>query len=266
MEKFQFLVFDKLHFEDYKLVDTNYDDLMKDIGNEIGNRNGCSTNTSSWMNRFPCLKNGDKEYIIVPYNIPSYNDIIKATLGKYAILLLENKTFMNFEEDDIKYFQDNFIYEFDIEKRKQREKEREEQYTKAMIRDSFRLPLLLVSDDTVDIIRFLILNHKQEIFNDMVVSGIADDTDSLSKIFDQIIKESDLKNITISAEKFAFETTIFFDPETQFEPMGLDLRASTALYFSLCAEKSWLKDMFLGISEKEVRDRFSEFLNNADKL
>lgn len=261
MDKVQFLVFNKLNLDEYKIIDSDLDDMIGDIEKEIGRpEGGCSTNTSSWMNRFPCLENGDKTYIIIPYYIPSYNDIIKATLGKYAILLSDGKGFVEFSEEDIKYFQKNFPYEFDINKRKQREEEKEEQYAKLVIRDSFRLSLLVLEDETVEIIRYLIINNKKKIFEDMVCGGIAKDIDILTKIYNKMKKEPEFKDISISVDDFAEDIMVFFRPEIQFMPLGIDLKTSVLLYVSLCDEDDWLRDLFLGISEKEVRDAYREFM------
>ena len=261
MEDFQFLVFDKLNLKEYNIIDTNWDNLIEDMVREVGiTTEGNSTDTSSWMNRFPCLTNNDKSYIIIPAFIPSYNDIVKATMGKYAILLHRNNDFEKFTTEDIKHFQENFPYEFDIKKRENKQKETEEQYARLLIRDSFRIPLAACSDDTIKIIRFLIINNKQEIFNELVIGGIDDDTDVLSNIFNKIKEEIELQDISISSEKFAREIKLFFCPEIYFAPMGLGVKESIILYFSLCVEGSWLRELFLRISEKEVIDSFNEFI------
>ncbi len=261
MEKIEFLVFDKLNLGEYKLCKTNDKDLISDIEKEIGREGGYSTNTSSWMNRFPCLENGSKKYVIVPYNIPSYNDIVKATMGKYAILLFDNKEFASFEEEDIKYFQDNILNEFDENRRKQKEEETNEQYARLQIVEYFRLPMLLCSDDTIEIIRFMILNDMKAPFQDLVLGGVMKDEDTVTKVFNKVKFESGLNNISISCDDFITEITlVFFRPEAFFKSIGLSLRECISLYYFLCEEGSWLKERFLGISEKEVRESYKKLL------
>ncbi len=122
MEKFNIIVFDGLNLDNYETVETDIDHMIKDIENQFGH-GGNSTDTSSWMNRFLILEDGKKAYILVPSTIPSYNDVVKATVGRYAILLLhEDDGFLPFTEEDIRFFKENLIKQFDIKERKRRER------------------------------------------------------------------------------------------------------------------------------------------------
>lgn len=129
MEQFNFLVFNGLNLDDYEIFQTNMSSLLSDVIKRIGGSEGCSTNTSSWMNRFPILKNGENAYIILPSTIPSYKNVDKATTGKYAILLLNsNNGFITFNEESIRYFRENLPKQFDASEKERREAEKREEY------------------------------------------------------------------------------------------------------------------------------------------
>lgn len=265
MDKVQFMVFEDLNLNKYNLYNSDTENLFEDISKEIlgkpneGNIGGFDTNTSAWMNRFACLENGEKTYVIVPSNIPADFDILKATKGKYAILLYNQKEFADFTEEDIKFFQENLPYEFNIDKRKRKQEEKNENEAKLAIRETFRFPLFMCSDDTVEIIRYLIINNEKSIFTDLVLGGCKGDVDILIKIFNKMKKIPKFKDITISVDEFTGETLAFFRPDIQFEPLGIDVKSGIYFYLGLC-EDTWLREMFLGISEKEVRDIYKNFV------
>lgn len=265
MGKVQFLVFNKLNLTEYKLFETEENNLIGEIINKIGGENadkinGYSTHTSAWMNRFACLNNGNKRYIIVPNTIPSCNDIVKATTDKYAIFLLDDKGFTDFTEDDITYFQENLSNEFNIDKITEKKYEFEEDFARFAIRETFRIPLHCCSDDTVEIIRFLLLNNMRDIFTDLVLGGIKMDEDIIIKIFNKLKLEPQFENISIAVDRFIKEIIMFFRPEIYFKDIGIGTNMSLYLYLELCEEGNWLREQFLTISEKEAREKYREFL------
>lgn len=260
MEKFNIIVFDGLNLDNYETVETDIDHMIKDIENQFGH-GGNSTGTSSWMNRFPILENGKKAYILVPSTIPSYNDVVKATVGRYAILLLhEDDGFLPFTEEDIRFFKENLIKQFDIKERKRREKETKEAYEMAALKDTFRVPLMICSDDTVEIIRFLITNKMTDLYKTLVDASVFDNDDLIKNIYKLVTCDSRLKDsITISAEDFGLEIFLFFRPEVQFAHLNMSIEKGISTYYSLC-EEGWLRETFLEISEKEHRELFKKYL------
>lgn len=266
MEKFNFIVFDGLNFDNYETVETDLDNMLKDIEKLFGH-GGHSTDTSSWMNRFPILEDGKKAYILVPSAIPSYNDVVKATVGRYAILLLhDDDGFLPFTEEDIRFFKENLIKQFDIKERKRREKETKEAYENAALKDTFYAPLTVCSDDTVEIIRFLIINKMTDLYKTLVDASVFDNDDSIQNIYKIVTCDPRLKdNITISAEDFGREMFIFFRPEVQFAHLNMSIEKGISTYYSLC-EEGWLRETFLGISEKEHRKQFKKFLKEIHLL
>ena len=260
MDKFTIIVFDGLNLDNYETVETDRDHMLNDIEKLLGHE-GCSTDTSSWMNRFPILEDGKKAYILVPSTIPSYNDVVNATVGRYAIFLLhEDDGFLAFTEEDIRFFKENLIKQFDIKERKRREKETKEAYEMAVLKDTFRVPLMVCSDDTVEIIRFLIINKMTELYMTLVDASVFNNDESIQNIYKLVTCDPRLKdNITISAEDFGKEILLFFRPEVQFAHLNMSIGKGINTYYSLC-EEGWLRETFLGISEKEDRELFIKFL------
>lgn len=261
MNTFNFLVFNGLDFDDYKEYQTEEETFLKDILKALKREeDGYSTNDSVWMNRFDVLKNGDKSYVLVPSTIPTHNDIVIATTGKYAVYIINKDEIATFSKDDLKYFKENLPKQFNHKEREKRKKEAEQNYSKIRLRDTFRIPIMLCSDDTIEILRFLIIYKIEEVYKQLVVAGTTDNDDSLKQLFRTITKDSRLINVTITPEKFANELMIFFTPEIQFKSFGFTIEQGISTYYSLCSEGKWLRDAFLGISEKECRDMYKEFL------
>ena len=260
MGKFNIIVFDGLNLDNYETVETDLEHMLEDIEKLFGH-GGYSTDTSSWMNRFPILEDGEKTYILVPSTIPSCNDVVKATVGRYAILLLhDDDGYLPFTEEDIKFFKENLIKQFDIKERKRRERETKEAYEMAALKDAFRVPLMICNDDTVEIIRFLITNKMTDLFKTLVDASIFYNDESIQNIYKLVTCDPRLKdNITISAEDFSREIFLFFRPEVHFAHLNISIEKGISTYYSLC-EEGWLRETFLAISEKEHRELFKEFL------
>ena len=256
----EFLVFNGMDLDNLTAFRTSHEHLIGDIETAIGGGGGYTTKTSSWMNRFDCLSNGNRKYVIVPSTIPSYNDIIKATIGKYAILLIEDDKFVPFSDDDIQYFKDNIGSQFSFEARHRKEEETKEQYAKLRLRDSFRLPIMLCGDDTLEILRFLIENCMGELFERLARAVVYDDDETVKGIFDIMIKDSKLKHIESDREHFNVSVTAFFRPAIYFKDLNISKEESISIYRSLCDEDNWLHDAFLSISTKEQREDYMDFL------
>ena len=264
MGKFNFLVFDGLSFDDYETFETDLDNLIKDVEKALGKTGGYTTKTSSWMNRFPVFEDGEKAFIIVPSTIPSYNNVVKATIGKYAVLLNHGeKGYLSFGDSDVKYFTENLVKQFDKHEREKKEQETKDAYAKVMLRDTFRAPLLFCQDDTVDIIRFLILNNLEELYKMLVLAGVFDNEETIGNIFQLIKCNPELSNIKIAKESFIRDIMLFFTPEVQFAHLELDPEEWINIYNSLCMDGNWMKEAFLGISEKECRDLYKAFIEKT---
>ncbi len=260
MGKFNFIVFDGLSFDKYETVETGIDTLIKDIEKVFDREEGHSTNTSSWMNRFPALKDAGKTFVIVPSTIPSGNDIVKATVGKYIVLLYRDNEFVHFKAADVKYFTDNITREFDTKARDAKMKEAKEAYAKCQLRNTFRLPLYFCKDDTVDILRYLILNNEKDLFDALVVAGALSKKQVVKDVYYKVLHDANIET-AITEEGFAEDIMQFFSPELQFEDFKLDVETGISIYSSLCSEGSWLRDAFLQISDKRSREEYRRYIN-----
>ncbi len=263
MDNFDFLLFDGLDLKKHTTIKTNLDNLINDLEKALGREGGCSMSTSSWMNRFPVFENNGKSYILVPSTVPSYNDVVKATVSKYAVLLHEGDGFVSFTDEDIEFFIENLPKQFGDKERKQKEKETEQEYARLMIRDTFRMPLFICKDATADVLRFLIENNLSDMFIPLVTAAAMDGKEIVEYWCNVILSsEPRFKDIDMSVSELADDIIVFFTPEIQFSSLGYDLQKGLATYYSLCEEGHWLRESFLGISSKEVRDDFKEFLMN----
>ncbi len=266
MGKFTFLVFDGICFGDYKVIESQIDTLLKDIENALGRPNGCTDLTSPWMNRFVVFKNDGKSFIIVPSTIPSYNDVVKATVGKYVVLLTRGGlNFQTFELDDIQYFMDNILKQFDNNAREEKYKKKRQDFARCAIRDTFRIPLCLCSDDTVEIMRYMLLNGYNKLFRTLAKAAVNNKINVVQAIFELLNRNSDIKGITISRDEFADEAITFFTPEVQFECIGVSPEEGLNVYYSLTIDGYWMRDAFLAISEKKIRDMFKDFIRKFDE-
>ncbi len=265
MDKFEFLVFDGLNLDNYEVVETQIETLISDIEKVFGRKDGCTNTTSSWMNRFALFENEGKTFVIVPSTIPSYNNVVKATVGKYVLLLVcSDLDFQKFTSDDIQYFKDNMSKQFDFDLREKREKQACQDLARVAIRDTFRIPLYMCSDDTVEIIRYMLLNGKGRLFRALVLASVDGKADIVKGCYNILLQESDIKGITISAEEFAKEVIKFFSPEMQFAHIGVTPEEGLCVYFVLTVEGHWLRDAFLTMSEKKNREIFNDFMRKLE--
>ncbi len=261
MDNFDFLLFDGLDLKKHTTIKTNLDNLFRDLEKALGRKDGCSTSTSSWMNRFSVFKNNGKSYVIVPYTIPSYNDVVKATVGKYAVLLHEGDDFVSFTDEDIDFFIENLPKQFGDKERKQKQKETEQAYVRLEIRDTFRMPLFICKDATVDVLRFLIENNLSAMFIPLVTAAVINEKDVVEYWCNIIMSfEPRFKDVDMSASELAEDITMFFTPEIQFSSLGYDFQKGLITYYFLCEEGHWLRELFLGISSKDARDAYKVFL------
>ncbi len=261
MGKFNFIVFDGLSFDKYETVETDICSLIKNIEKVFDREEGCDADTSSWKNRFPVLKDTGRTYYIVPSTIPAGNDIRKATVGKYIILLSKDGEYVRFEDDDIDYFTDNIRKEFDTEAIEARKKEAKESYAKWQLRNTFRLPLFFCRDDTVEILRYMILNNEKELFDALVVAGTLNNKQIIKDIYYKIRHDRNIET-TIKEDDFANEIMQFFTPELQFEDFKLDTETGVGIYCSLCSEGHWLRDAFLQVSDKRSREEYKRLIKS----
>ncbi len=262
MGKFNFIVFDGLSFDKYETVETDLSSLIKDIEKVFNREEGHSKSTSSWKNRFPALKSAEKSYVIIPSTIPSCNDVVKATVGKYIVLLCRDNEFVRIGGSDVKYFAENIIKEFDTRTREAKKKEAKEAYAKCQLRNSFKMPLVFCTDTTVDVLRYLILNNKQELYGALVVAGTLSQKQVIKDIYFKVLRDSGIET-QVTEEIFAKDIIMFFSPEMQFEDFDFDLETGIGVYNSLCSEGHWLRDAFLQISDKKYRDEYKRQICRA---
>ena len=166
--------------------------------------------------------------------------------------------------DEFMYYRVYTQEEFDV---KFGEFDEDDEYVKYLIEQSFRIPLNICSDDTIEIIRFLIFHHEKDIFTDMILGGIKIDADILIKIYNKMKSMPMFKNIKISVSEFMSDISTLFRPELQFEDLGIGSWESMHIYLSLVDdEDNWFRDMFLDISDKEQRELYAEYLKRTEAI
>lgn len=144
--------------------------------------------------------------------------------------------------------------------KKEYKAESKEQLEKLRLRDSFRTPIMLCGDDTLEILRFLIENCMGELFERLARAVVYGDYGIVMSIFDIVVKDPKLKHIKSKREDFNVSAMVFFNPDIYFEDLNIGKEESFGIYRSMCDKNNWLHDAFLSISTKEQKELYLDSL------
>lgn len=67
-------------------------------------KNGFSTSTSAWMNRYPIYQEDDYSYIIIPSMLEHKQDNVVSTSEPFSLIKISEGQILDFTEEDAKHF------------------------------------------------------------------------------------------------------------------------------------------------------------------